>query len=144
MCDYSLCGLPSRLAVEGETLEFHRFLTGSVGLASSRELHGGTGTESRQLMVVCIPPGAELLLRDIPQLLRQRHGVEAEERVRFTQTSFEISAYRDAIRFRNGVVVGLQQLPEGLRAEVLSLTGEAQGWRPAVFDSEPSVVSNRR
>ena len=34
MCDYSLAGIPSRLAVEGEQLVAHRFSTGSLGLAS--------------------------------------------------------------------------------------------------------------
>jgi hypothetical protein len=32
MCDYSLAGVPNRLAVEGEQLVVHRFPTGSVGL----------------------------------------------------------------------------------------------------------------
>ena len=34
MCDYSLTGIPNRLAVEGEELVVHRFRTGSLGLAS--------------------------------------------------------------------------------------------------------------
>ena len=34
MCNYSLAGLPSRLAVEGEQLVVHRFPTGTLGLAS--------------------------------------------------------------------------------------------------------------
>ena len=38
MCDYSLCGIPNRLAVEGEALVVHRFLTGSMGLASRADL----------------------------------------------------------------------------------------------------------
>src|SRR6516164_7099987 len=35
MCDYSLAGLPNRLAVEGEQLLVYRFTTGAMGLASS-------------------------------------------------------------------------------------------------------------
>ena len=38
MCDYSLCGLPTRLAVEGEELVVHRFRSGSMGLASPADL----------------------------------------------------------------------------------------------------------
>ena len=39
MCDYSLMAIPNRLAEEGEDLVAHRFPTGSVGLASPRDLH---------------------------------------------------------------------------------------------------------
>ena len=38
MCDYSLMGIPNRLAEEGEELVSHRFPTGSVGFASPRDL----------------------------------------------------------------------------------------------------------
>jgi hypothetical protein len=38
MCDYSLCGIPNRLAIEGEELVVHRFRTGSLGLASPADL----------------------------------------------------------------------------------------------------------
>src|SRR3954454_7268757 len=38
MCDYSLHGLPNRLAVEGEELVTHRFSTGSMGLASMADV----------------------------------------------------------------------------------------------------------
>lgn len=164
MCDYSLCGLPNRLAVEGETLQAFRFPSGSMGLVSAHELHGESAAQARQMnlrlalknfirnlsrpgrrpMVVCVPPGAELIFRDIPPSLRQLHGVAAEECVRFTQTSFAVSAYRDAIQFRNGVTVGLQELPEGLRAEVLSLNGDFSDWRPPVSDSELRVSSSHR
>ncbi len=38
MCDYSLLGIPNRLAVEGEPLVIHRFQTGAMGLASAAEI----------------------------------------------------------------------------------------------------------
>ena len=44
MCDYSLAGLPNRLAVEGEQLVVHRFQTGAMGLAPS-------GLELRQFLI---------------------------------------------------------------------------------------------
>ena len=59
MCDYSLAGVPNRLAVEGEQLVVHRFSTGSVGLASP------CSSLSSKETAVCIPPGARLRLRDI-------------------------------------------------------------------------------
>ncbi len=37
MCDYSLMTVPNRLAREGEKLIFHRFPTGSMGLASQSD-----------------------------------------------------------------------------------------------------------
>jgi hypothetical protein len=38
MCDYSLHGIPNRLAEEGEVLVVHRFFTGSKGLTSHEYL----------------------------------------------------------------------------------------------------------
>ena len=43
MCDYSLGGLPNRLAVEGEELIVHRFPTQSIGLASPADLEPKPG-----------------------------------------------------------------------------------------------------
>jgi hypothetical protein len=39
MCDYSLMHYPNRLAVNGDELVVHRFLSGSIGLASEADLH---------------------------------------------------------------------------------------------------------
>jgi len=137
MCDYSLCGLPNRLALEGETLEVHKFTTGSMGLASPIDLHRPQEEAPRkgfwQTMkslfqtrfqpetAVCIPPGADLILKGIPAALQQRYGVEEEEGVKFVQTSAAANTHRDAIQFENGRIAGLQELPEGLQVEVLSL-----------------------
>jgi hypothetical protein len=137
MCDYSLCGLPNRLAKEGELLEVHKFSTGSMGLASPLELHNkpqevagkGFWHTMRSLFqsrfqpetAVCIPPGADLILKGIPQHLQQRYGVEEIEGVKFVQTSAAANTHRDAIQFENGRIAGLQDLPEGLAVEVLSL-----------------------
>ena len=38
MCDYSLMGVPNRLAVAAEELVVHRFRTGSLGLAAPLDL----------------------------------------------------------------------------------------------------------
>jgi len=66
MCDYSLAGIPSRLAVEGEELVVHRFSTGSIGLAFSCA-SPSRWWSVKQTRAVCIPPGARLVLRDIPK-----------------------------------------------------------------------------
>ena len=142
MCDYSLLGVPNRLAVEGELLVVHRFRTGAMGLASSAEIavlaeeqheRGGgwwsalktyftpAGPE-KAVCAVCIPPGARLLLRDIPEWLQRECDVCAAEGVTFTQISAEEYRHRDAVRFANGREALLQRLREGQRVDVLCLS----------------------
>ena len=137
MCDYSLVNVPNRLAEEGETLVVHVFPTGTKGLASPADLepaekpHGafrllcGLGMSS-DVCAVCIPPGARLLLHDVPERLQQRLGIRAEEVVTFTQLSAEANRHRDAIRFASGRQVLLQTLTAGQRVEVLCLSSEEQ------------------
>ena len=121
MCDYSLAGLPNRLAVEGEQLVVHRFETGAMGLAPScpslKQLFFSSSTPA-----VCIPPAARLRLLDIPLHLQQRLGVGEIEEVSFVQQSAEAFRYRDAVRFANGKELILQHLQCGQRVDVLSLS----------------------
>ena len=131
MCDYSLMGLPSQLAAEGEELVVHRFSTGTIGLASPADL---TTLGRHGVPAVCIPPGSELLLKDIPFLLRRRLHVGGTEEVTFTQISAEPHTHRDAVRFSGGREVRLQELSEGQRVEVLSLSPEDN--RPRVNREE--------
>jgi len=121
MCDYSLAGLPSRLAVEGEQLVVHRFPTGSLGLASPCPSLS-RWRAAKQTPAVCIPPGARLLLRDIPKGLQQQFGVRGIEEVAFVQLSATANQFRDAVRFNNGREIRLQELNEGLHVDVLSLS----------------------
>src|SRR5215471_16566890 len=86
MCDYSLMSIPNRLAKEGEELITHCFDTGCIGLASRSDLHPDSNVlapesrtfwsmlkgflalpEVKPVPAVCIPPGASLLLMDIPE-----------------------------------------------------------------------------
>ena len=143
MCDYSLQGLPNRLAVEGEQLVTYRFPTGSVGLAVPTDIaaanrpkpQGGCGhswwsalkrwldpqMELDKVPAVCIPPGAHLVMNDIPEVLRRNLKLHAVEVATFVQFSADSYRYRDGIRFRNGTRVLLQWIAEGVRFEVLSL-----------------------
>src|SRR4051812_47719220 len=94
MCDYSLCGLPTRLAIEGEELVVHRFSTGSIGLASPADLTRrepiptpvakrsvwasikrffATDAPEAATPAVCIPPGARLVLKNIPADLQHQY-----------------------------------------------------------------------
>jgi hypothetical protein len=150
MCDYSLCGIPNRLAAEGEELVVHKFSTGSMGLASPADLPVCEAKESpkgsRQVSfwqgfwervksffepsrppatapAVCIPPGAQLILKDIPADMQRQCRVSQEESVFFTQLSVDVNSYRDAIRFNNGFQLRLQDLRQGMRVQVLSLAG---------------------
>ena len=148
MCDYSLGGLPNRLAVDGEELIVHRFSTHSIGLASSADLQIMKIRESRQrdqslwqriknlfapasdcrsVLAICVPPGARLVLKSIPMDLRCKWSVGADESVFFMQTSAEVNIYRDALHFRTGRQVLLQELREGMRVTVVSLGGDFSG-----------------
>ena len=141
MCDYSLMGLPNRLAVSDELLVVHRFPTNTVGLtspcevsATEREKSGFWAAFKRYfatpkndaVTAVCIPPGSRLLLQDIPANLRNQMDVGAVEPVVFTQLTANAYAHRDAVRFQNGRELSLQYLSVGQRVKVLSVSGEAQ------------------
>jgi hypothetical protein len=142
MCDYSLQGLPNRLADKGEELEARRFSTGTIGFTSTKELQptAGTGVVQKRsgfwstirdwfkietvsaTPVICIPPGARLMLQEIPRGMQREFGIGPNEEVTFTQLTAQPYAYRDAIRFKNGREVLLQKLEPGQRAVVLSLS----------------------
>jgi len=136
MCDYSLHGIRNRLAEEGETLVVHRFYTGSKGLTSPEYLK--PPVQSKGLLArlkkifgappsecaVCIPDGARLALVGVMPTLQQVHGFCPTESVRFRQLSAEAATYRDAVEFRNGVRLRLQELPEGQTVVVLALSSE--------------------
>ncbi|HMV86887.1 MAG TPA: hypothetical protein PLD20_12740 [Blastocatellia bacterium] len=148
MCDYSLHNVPNRLAVEGEPLQVHKFPTGSLGLASPCDVRASYGMSQRAkwwqgimnlfretppVSAVCIPPGAHLVLREIPSSLQEKLNIAAEEEVVFTQLSLESHRYRDGVQFQNGREILLQQLPVGLQFDVLSLSAsEVEMPQPAV------------
>lgn len=141
MCDYSLMGVPNRLATELEDLVAHRFPTGSMGLASPADVKRLTRPataaprsfwtavkeffnppDHAPVAAVCIPPGARLWLRDIPERMQSELKVGDQEEVTFTQTNAAANTYRDAVRFSNGRLVRLQEFREGQRVRVLDLS----------------------
>lgn len=151
MCDYSLMAIPNRLAVSGEELVVHRFGQGSVGLAAPCDLqrrqeyrkvrsHGFwprlkevfDPPMAPPIPAVCIPPGARLLIRDIPEKLQQECGLHKDlEEAVFTQITAAVNTYRDALRFQNGIEVLLQRFAVGKRARVLNLSSaEEQATEP--------------
>jgi hypothetical protein len=129
MCDYSLMSIPNRLAAAGEELVTHRFQSGSMGLASPETRPTGFWAALKRsfspptIPAVCIPPGAKLMLQEIPVSMQRQIGVNSEEEVTFTQITAADNNYRDAVRFANGREVRLQELCEGIRVHVLDLCG---------------------
>ncbi len=135
MCDYSLAHFPNRLAVEGEQLVVHRFDTFAIGLAPACPTLKHTLFPT-SLPAVCVPPGARLLLRDIPEHLQQRVGVTAVEQVTFVEQTLEAFRFRDAVRFANGQEMLLQRLQCGQRVEVLSLRSAEEAIEPQVEERD--------
>ena len=83
------------------------------------------GAESdRPDCAVCVPPGASLVLYNIPKRLQRRYQVRETEDVTFTQVSAQENAYRDAVRFRNGGTLLLQRLDPGQRVMVTTVSGK--------------------
>jgi len=136
MCDYSLHGIENRLAVEGEILVVHRFYTGSKGLTSPSYLQppaqpkgfmsflSARFVEPFDVCAVCIPDGAELVMTGISPAFQSTHGLFSTERVTFRQLTADEAAHRDAVEFRNGLKIRLQDLEDGQRMGVLSLSSE--------------------
>jgi hypothetical protein len=136
MCDYSLHGIKNRLADEGETLVVHRFYTGSKGLTSPEYLKPiekpkGLMAALRSLFAapsnecaVCIPDGAKLVLIGLSTALQEAHGLCDTESVTFRQLSAEAATYRDAVEFRNGMRLRLQELQEGQTVQVVALSSD--------------------
>ena len=144
MCDYSLAELSNRLAAEGEELVVHRFPTGSVGLASPIDLCACEQAKAQvkrslwsmfksffespleSIPAICVPPGAVLIGKTFPRELLRKWDMETEEKelsLRFVQTSAEVNRYRDALQLPNGREVLLQDLPPGLRLQLISFGG---------------------
>src|SRR5262245_60286866 len=152
MCDYSLHGIENRLAEEGEILVVHRFYSGSKGLTSPKYLKPcdqptGWITALKKMFAaqprecaVCIPDGAQLVIRGISAALQQAHGISAIEGVTFRQLSATARTYRDAVEFRNGVKVRLQELQEGQQIEVLALSSEEARRSGSSFLGTPFVA----
>jgi len=72
-----------------------------------------------ETIAVCIPPGTQLLLRDIAAHLRDHLKIGSIEEVVFTQITSKSYTYRDAVRFRNGRELSLQCLIVGQSVKVL-------------------------
>lgn len=140
MCDYSLYTIQNRLAEEGEELILHKFETGTVGFAAAVDLSRAKVSISEpdtfwatikdwllprrtpQCTAICIPPGARLLLSDIPRNVQMHLRIGCTEVGTFIELSDQSYSYRDALLLPNATRVLLQDLPPGLHAIVLSLS----------------------
>ena len=72
--------------------------------------------------VVCVPPGAQLLVFGISQSLQEQFSLRDREEVTFTQISPLEREHRDALCFTNGAILRLGLLPEGQRLRVMRLS----------------------
>ena len=88
-----------------------------------------TPAQRDSVRAVCIPPGARLVVEDIPEQLHLAIGVSEIELVTFTRITAP-DAYRDAVRFKNGHAVRLQELHEGQRMWVMNLSPRAESSEP--------------
>jgi hypothetical protein len=157
MCDYSLYTVNNRLALESDDLVLHRFDTGSLGFCAAAEWqramsHGALARtwssfvswlvprKKCGLTAVCVPPGARLLVSEVPENARPGFELLELESVVFTQLSERSFAYRDALRLPDGETVLLQKLPEGLRVTVLTLAAEEE----ALPSGRPLAATVRR
>jgi len=135
MCDYSLMEISNRLARPGEELVVHRFPTGTKGLMSPHDrpiLVPQASTFWKRVKeffslpstdcAVCVPPGAQLLLREIPDRLQHELKIGSIELVTFTQVSAQVGMHLDAVMFSNGRPLLLQSLQEGQFIQVISLS----------------------
>jgi hypothetical protein len=146
MCDYSLYGIKNRLAVEHEVLTVHRFLTGSKGLTSPSYLEPVSAPkgfmaflaqklgEPASECAVCIPDGARLLMTGIKPALQASQGLFENETVTFRQLTMDEASHRDAVEFRNGLKIRLQELDEGQCFEVRALSTEETALRKEILD----------
>jgi hypothetical protein len=133
--------IPNRVAVSGDELVVHRFQTGTVGLASASDLRKGQDRlkiqghgfwlrlsqffnppDAQSPPAICVPPGARLLVQDIPSKLQHECRLKDVEEAVFIQVTAHVNTFRDAIRFHNGVEILLQNLDEGQRMHVLELS----------------------
>ena len=158
MCDYSLMSIPNRLAVEGEDVVTYRFHSGSIGFASESDVRRMAGSNdprargfwfsersystssplAEPVCAVCVPPGARLLLQDIPEHLQHNLKVASSEEVTFVQMGMDAYTYRDAVRFESGLEIRLQDLIPGQRARVIRLSSEQPG--ESVLYERPGVL----
>jgi hypothetical protein len=143
VCDYSLFSVENRLAEEGEELILHKFQTGTLGFMSRADLCRADaarktnatgfwssmrerlfGSRGSRFPAVCVPPGARLLLADLPLRVQRSLRIGSAEVVVFTEISDRSYSYRDALLLPNSTRVLLQDLPEGIHAVVLSMSSE--------------------
>jgi hypothetical protein len=141
MRDYSLSEFPVRLAVEGEELVVQRFASGSTGLVRLSDLRSNGPVQRwtlgpslwdramrwtrrrppdfQEAQAIYVPPGADVILKNIPAGLQQRYGIEEQEGAKLAPA--DSCADPDAVEFHNGCRLRLRDLPDGMRLELLSL-----------------------
>lgn len=120
MCDYSLEMYRNRPARFGERYESHRFPSGSIGFVSPGALD----------VAVCIACDSHLKLENLDPSLQKGFNLAATETATFTR--LDTGPHHDAIRFRNGAEITLQQLGLGVSAHLVE--------EPVVVAAKPDAL----
>ena len=107
MCDYSLEAYRSRPARVGEQYVTHRFPSHGVGFIAA----GDPET------AVCMACDTKLRLENVPEPVRTRLGVSADELVTFVR--LEGGPFHDGVRFANGAEIALQYLGFGVKGSLV-------------------------
>jgi len=115
MCDYSLEHYRTRPARAGERYKTHRFPSRTIGFVSPGDCE----------TAVCMQADTNLQLTGIPAEVQQEHGLASSEQAVFTRLENGPYLHRDAIQFRNGATVTLQELGDGITAHVVAAVGIA-------------------
>jgi hypothetical protein len=136
---YSLHPARNRLAREGEELVVQRLDNGSLAFISVSELEQLRQKQdsfwadlldclllrtSARISVVSIPPGAHLLLRNVPSRVQESLGIAESQEVVLTAISGRAYSYRDALILPDQTKVLVQDLCEGIEATVLCLSSD--------------------
>jgi hypothetical protein len=139
MYGYLLHSAHNRLAREREELVVQRFDTGSLAFVSVSDLQqlkqrkDGVWSElldwllirmSASISAVSIPPGAHLLLRNVPLRVQESLGIAESEEAVLSEISGRTYSYRDALTLPDQTKVLVQDLCEGIEATVLCLSSD--------------------
>lgn len=123
MCDYSLEAYQSRPAAEGVDMELKRFPSSTMGFTSGpAKTVGPDGKEAIVDCADCVPAGAHLRLSGISERNQRAFGVGPVEDVVMVRLNLpQAHVHRDAVRFRTGRAVPLQNMDAGVTAQLVTM-----------------------
>lgn len=165
MCDFSRTHIPTDFAKDGDDLVCYRFRNAMIGFARAADLEPRAVSESAHRKgfwaelkeplfppdpwtppAICVPPGARLILMDIPESMREQLDVGRVEEVSVTEIA-ALKEHLDAVQFDNRRQVPVRSLLEGQRVRVLSISPETvrvAGYSSHGLPEATGVVNQRQ